>query len=30
VFIPASRKKPQSNEQMIAELSKLFGPPQGS
>jgi hypothetical protein len=29
VFIPASRKKPQSNEQMIAELSKLFGPPQG-
>lgn len=29
VFIPASRKKPQTEEQMIAELSKLAKPAQG-
>lgn len=29
VFIPAARKKPQTQEQMMAELAKLMAPPQG-
>lgn len=29
VFIPAARKKPQTQEQMMAELSKLVNLPQG-
>ena len=29
VFIPAARRKPQTQEQMMAELAKLVAPPQG-
>lgn len=29
VFIPAARKKPQTQEQMMQELAKLVAPPQG-
>jgi len=29
VFIPAARKKPQTQEQMMQELAKLLAPPQG-
>lgn len=29
IFIPSSRKKPQSQEQMMQELAKLMAPPQG-
>jgi len=29
IFIPAARRKPQTQEQMMAELAKLTNPPQG-